>query len=194
MKIPITIGKGTDTAKRRSKAPPRRGNKPLHSRQIHPAYLNLQYCMTQETITQMDYELIIQILKKKSCCCYLTNDNSIRPQFCTCHNSSAVVTCANLWPDWIIRIIIIAKRIFTWFLLWAHKPFVNWTPGVFVSSTRDVLLSTADPNEQQIKPVWCQQRSISEEICQVPVPSQCWEMTENSKWKYSSMFSENNWA
>ena len=25
-KIPITIGKGTDTAKRRSKAPPRRGN------------------------------------------------------------------------------------------------------------------------------------------------------------------------
>ena len=43
-------------------------------------------------------------------------DYSIRPQFCTCHNSSSVVTCANLWPD---RIIVIWKRIFT--KLWAHK-------------------------------------------------------------------------
>ena len=23
-------------------------------------------------------------------------------QFCTCHDSSAVMTCAKLWPDWII--------------------------------------------------------------------------------------------
>ena len=29
--------------------------------------------------------------------------------FCTCHDSSAVVTCAKLWPDWIIRTTMRAK-------------------------------------------------------------------------------------
>ena len=33
------------------------------------------------------------------CCCYMKNVEEIRPQFCTCHDSWAVVTCANLWPD-----------------------------------------------------------------------------------------------
>ena len=27
------------------------------------------------------------------------NNNPIRPQFCTCHDSSDVVACAKLWPD-----------------------------------------------------------------------------------------------
>ena len=34
----------------------------------------------------------------------LKNYNPIRSQFSTCHDSWAVVTCANLWPDWIVRI------------------------------------------------------------------------------------------
>ena len=37
--------------------------------------------------------------KKKSYCPYLKNNDPIRSQFCTCHDSWAVVTCANLWPD-----------------------------------------------------------------------------------------------
>ena len=45
---------------------------------------------------------------KQSCknmnCSYVNNHNQIRSQFCTCHDSSAVMTCAKLWPDWIIKI------------------------------------------------------------------------------------------
>ena len=43
----------------------------------------------------------------------MKNNNEIRSQFCTCHDSSAVVTCANLRPDWIMRIMIKAKELFT---------------------------------------------------------------------------------
>ena len=34
----------------------------------------------------------------------LQNNDQTRSQFCTCHDSWAVVTCANLWPGWIVRI------------------------------------------------------------------------------------------
>ena len=34
----------------------------------------------------------------------LEKNDQARLQFCTCHNSSAVVTCADLWPDWILTI------------------------------------------------------------------------------------------
>ena len=50
-------------------------------------------------------------LSKNTCCFHLQIENQFRSQWCTCHNSSAVVTCANLWPDWLIRIIIPAKKI-----------------------------------------------------------------------------------
>ena len=32
----------------------------------------------------------------------IDSDDPIRSQFCTCHDSSAVMTCAKLWPDVII--------------------------------------------------------------------------------------------
>ena len=52
--------------------------------------------------------------KFKSCkniswSCMKTN-HQIMPQFCTCHNSSAVVACANLWHDWVIKIKIRVKN------------------------------------------------------------------------------------
>ena len=56
-------------------------------------------------------------------------NDPIRTQFCTCHNSLAVVTCANLWPDWIITIEIKAETISTIFQLWFHKVFVKWVLG-----------------------------------------------------------------
>ena len=37
----------------------------------------------------------------------MKNNHPIRPQFCTCHDSWAVMTCAKLWPD---RTIIISLR------------------------------------------------------------------------------------
>ena len=54
------------------------------------------------------------------------NNYHFRLQFCTCHNSLAVMTCANLWPEWIITIIIKAKITFTKLYSWSHKPLVKW--------------------------------------------------------------------
>ena len=54
-------------------------------------------------------------------CCFF----QVRSQFCICHDSLAVVTCANLWPDWIIQIMIKIRENFQRFQLWAHKPIVK---------------------------------------------------------------------
>ena len=61
--------------------------------------------------------------------CYIKNNDQIRSPFCTCHSSSAAVACAKSWPDWIIRIQVTTKRIFTRFQLWAHKLCVKRVPG-----------------------------------------------------------------
>ena len=51
----------------------------------------------------------------------MKNNDQFRSQFCTCQDSLAVVACAKLWPDWIIKIMIKAIRIVTRFQLSAHK-------------------------------------------------------------------------
>ena len=66
---------------------------------------------------------------KDKCCFYLKNNHLIRSQFCTCHDSSAVMTCANVWPDWIIRITITVKIFFRRFRIWTHVLFVRWVLG-----------------------------------------------------------------
>ena len=58
----------------------------------------------------------------KLCCHYLKKKVQIRSQFCTCHESSAVVAYAKLWPDLIIEIMKIEKIIIRRFQLWAQKP------------------------------------------------------------------------
>ena len=40
-----------------------------------------------------------------------TRKITIIPQYCTCHDGSVVIICVNLWTDWIIRMMIKAKRI-----------------------------------------------------------------------------------
>ena len=60
----------------------------------------------------------------------MKNNGHIRSQFCTCHGSWTGMTCAKLWPDWIITIKYTAKEIFTRFELWAHKPFAKRSPGM----------------------------------------------------------------
>ena len=77
----------------------------------------------------------------------------IRPQFCTSHDSSAVMACAKLGPALIITIIITAKRMFIWRQLWAQTAFVKCVPSFpdwvrhrdisFLEGTRDNLRSTA---------------------------------------------------
>ena len=64
------------------------------------------------------------------------SDDQIRSQFCTCHDSSAVMACAKLWPDWDIifhkTVTCIIKR----FGLWAHKSFVKWVSGSLLEFTK----------------------------------------------------------
>ena len=40
---------------------------------------------------------------KNVCCSNKKNYHQISSHICTCHDSSAVVTCAKLWPDWIFK-------------------------------------------------------------------------------------------
>ena len=53
----------------------------------------------------------------------------ISSQFCTSHDSLAVVACAKLWLDWIIILYDRATCIFARFGLRAHTPFVKQVPG-----------------------------------------------------------------
>ena len=46
--------------------------------------------------------------------------------FCTCHDSLAVVACAKFWPDWIIRIKTPLRIILIIYQACAPKPFVKW--------------------------------------------------------------------
>ena len=54
---------------------------------------------------------------------------AVKSQICTCHDSWAVVACAKLWPDWIIRIQTKPKGIFSRFQWWADKCFVRKVLG-----------------------------------------------------------------
>ena len=57
------------------------------------------------------------------------SNKPIRSQICTCHDSSAVMACAKLWPDIINCLHVRARHIFTRFGLWAHKMLVKHVPG-----------------------------------------------------------------
>ena len=78
-----------------------------------------------QSIKEPSHKVYISLWSKfcKNMC---ENTDEFRSQFYTCHDSWAVVTCANLWPDWIIRIEIRASWIFTRFQWWAHRVFVKW--------------------------------------------------------------------
>ena len=56
-------------------------------------------------------------------------NDPIRSQCRTCHDSTAVVACATLWTDQIIRIVITTTWIFTRFHWLAPQPLVTRVPG-----------------------------------------------------------------
>ena len=64
----------------------------------------------------------------------MTNNESIRSQFCTCHDSWAVVACTNLWSGWNRYIQNGEKLIATRFQPKAHIIFVKWVPVVPVTA------------------------------------------------------------
>ena len=57
---------------------------------------------------------------------YLRINGQIRLEICTCHDSSAVVACANFWPDQTISFKSRANQVLI--QLWAHNPLVKWIP------------------------------------------------------------------
>ena len=71
------------------------------------------------------------------CCYYNKIYYQIRSQRCTCHDSSAVVTCAKLRPAWIIRMEFRVKTIYARFELWAHTSFEKWGSGHLIPSNND---------------------------------------------------------
>ena len=81
--------------------------------------------MTGAHPTQRPYEIINYFCRNTSCCHMKYNDQIVS-QVYTCHGSWAVMTCANLWPDWMIRTKMRAKRIIWRFHSWARKAFLKW--------------------------------------------------------------------
>ena len=63
---------------------------------------------------------------KNNCHSYMKNNDPIKSQFCTCHDSWAVVTCANLWTDQINKIKIEANWIARKLSCELMKLFMKW--------------------------------------------------------------------
>ena len=80
----------------------------------HHTCLGMDLWPTSQSLWAHDKNLV-----KLQCCSYLKSNDQIRSQFCTCHDCWAVMTCANLWPDWMIRLMRIKITImfFFFFLL-----------------------------------------------------------------------------
>ena len=85
---------------------------------LYSAFVLLQW--DQGVFWQTNHALWIPIFWIVCYSC-VNDDEQIMRKFCTCHNSFAVMTCAKLLPDWVIRIEIWPISIHTRFLLWAHK-------------------------------------------------------------------------
>ena len=77
---------------------------PIDRKRALVSFGSIMACLQDQPGTQFTmgiYELIIEILWKFSRFNYNFNDQ-IRLQFCTCHDSIAVLACAKLWPDLMI--------------------------------------------------------------------------------------------
>ena len=70
------------------------------------------FCGTPVTHVAFHNGFMSSIVKSwlKSWCYYLKNNDLIRSQFFTCHDSSAFVTRASLWTDWVDRMIITKRQ------------------------------------------------------------------------------------
>ena len=69
-----------------------------------------------------------------------SNKDPIMSQFCTCHDSWAVMACAKLWHDLMIIFHVRATCIVKRFWLWVCKSFV-WWPQIIPCLTNKVTTS-----------------------------------------------------
>ena len=80
----------------------------------------------------------------KSFSLYFHYDGQIKTQLYTCHDSSAVMTCAKLCLDWIIIYKIRATCIFTSLGLWPHDSLVKQVTWTQHGNTPVVFLGQHD--------------------------------------------------
>ena len=85
-------------------------------------------------------------------CSNLDSYVAMRSQFCTCHDSSAVVACAKLWLHWATNFHARSTLFFTRFGLWAHDCL--WNGSLFYPS-RSYL------DIQQEKSITCRHSTIN---------------------------------
>ena len=84
----------------------------------------------------------------------VNNIDQTRSQFCTCHDSWAVVACAKLWSDWIIRYEITVKSCFARFHLWAHKLLVFHIQLSFNLKSKMALIYGRDKFITALEYIW----------------------------------------
>ena len=110
---------------------------------------------------------------------YLKKYDPIKSQFCTCPDSGAVVTCAELWPGYIIanwiQITLFSKRLG----LWVHRPFVKWVHGPEYLSILMVCVVCPSPGRHvfsglRIPGLWhicvnprCKSRDITRDLVEI---------------------------
>ena len=100
----------------------------------HDIARDVQVCVGSGTLSPSVYQLMTKILWIN----FSSNFNSngpIRSQFCTWHDSLAVMVCAKLWSDLIFICHVTGTWIFTRPGLWAHNPFVKWASGHYRNET-----------------------------------------------------------
>ena len=94
---------------------------------LHPLYFLVgDDCRPiPETLLQIGYDLVIEILWKNSLC--FDCNNPIRSHMYTCYGSPVVhQTCAEVWSDLMTIFAMRATYDFTIFRLWTQKSFVKW--------------------------------------------------------------------
>ena len=90
-------------------------------------------------ISQRVYELMIQISCKYMSFLWDKTTINYGHNFFTCHDSSAVMACAQLRPDCSTKIKIIYEIFLKRFQLWAHKCLVECVPDSIMMATHAKL-------------------------------------------------------
>ena len=110
--------------------------------------------ITRKNISQTVSGFTIEILW------YLFNsifssNNPITSPFNRCQDSSAVMTCAKLWPDLIIIRHVKATLNFTKFGLWAHKPLLKRVPEISLHDLWQLLSRTSQRLSRLTRLICC---------------------------------------
>ena len=122
----------------------------------------------------------------KSFSSYFNSNDPIRPQLCTCHDSSAVMTCAKLWLEWIIIFEVKTTSIFTKCKLWTYDSLVKWVTWTHHGNTPVLFLGQHDRSHIMKSSyvhftVWHDMHISA--LCQSDSPQIYWQIWQLWAWK-----------